>query len=59
MSEIILQVVIFGVGGVLFVGFVGFWGLYGGLAIWNEFVEPVLARRRKHKEDMESWNEYD
>ena len=55
----IMETIVIGFGVLVVVGFVGFWGLYAGLGMWNEFVEPVLARRRKQKEDLENWNEYD
>ena len=47
------------IGILLLVAFVGFFTLYGGLAMWNEFVEPLIAKKRKDQERRETWNEYD
>jgi hypothetical protein len=52
-----MEIIVVGFGVLILVGFVGFWGLYAGLGMWNEFVEPALARRRKQKEALEIWLE--
>tara|TARA_R110000868_G_scaffold56427_2_gene174548 strand:- start:55 stop:225 length:171 start_codon:yes stop_codon:yes gene_type:complete len=54
-----MGIIIIGIGVLFLVAFVGFWGLYGGLAMWKEFVDPLLAQKRKDKERRETWNEYD
>lgn len=54
-----MDIIVIGIGVLFLVAFVGFFTLYGGLAMWNEFVEPFIAQKRKDKERRETWNEYD
>jgi hypothetical protein len=52
-----MEIIVIGFGVLFLVAFVGFWGLYGGLAMWNEFMEPFLANRRKQKQELWDWLE--